>query len=78
MNTCSSRLISNMFHQMAQLGKNEFGTGQFARIEAARHTKNNGVADNAGSGAGHNGGRIDFVHTEYGKQRAKCGQLFAK
>ena len=36
-----------MFHQMAQLGKNKFGTGQFASIEAARHAENNGVADNA-------------------------------
>jgi hypothetical protein len=39
-----------MFYQMPQLGKNEFGTGQLAGIEAARHAKHNRTVNNAGSG----------------------------
>jgi hypothetical protein len=62
----SSRLIVNMFYKMTQLRKNEFRTGQLAGVEAARHAKHNRIADNTGSGAGHDGGGIDFFHAEFG------------
>jgi len=63
---------------MPQLGKNQAGAGQFAGVEAARHAKHNGVADNTGIGAGHDGGGIDFLHAEFGKQGTECTQLFGK
>jgi hypothetical protein len=63
---------------MAQLGENQPRAGQFAGIEAARHAKHNGVADNTGGGAGHDGGGINFFHAEFGKQGTKCTQLFGK
>jgi hypothetical protein len=69
----SNRLIVNMFYKMAQLRKNEFRTGQLAGVEAARHAKHNRIADNTGSGAGHDGGGIDFFHAEFGKQGANRG-----
>jgi hypothetical protein len=69
----SSRLIVNMFYKMTQLRKNEFRTGQLAGVEAARHAKHNRIADNTGSGAGHDGGGIDFFHAEFGSFLLKSG-----
>ena len=63
---------------MAQLWKNQPGAGQFAGIEAARHAKHNGVADNPCGGAGHDGGGINLIHAEFGKQRAKGAQRFGE
>ena len=67
-----------MLYKVSQLGKNEFRTGQLAGIEASRHAKYNRIADNTGSGTGHDGGGIDFFHAKFGKQGAKCAQLFIK
>ena len=67
-----------MFYKVAQLGENEFQTGQPAGIEATRHAKYHRIADNTGGGAGHDGGGIDFFHAEFGEQGSKCAQLFIK
>jgi len=45
------RLIHYMFHQMSQLGKNQFPAGKLAGIQAARHAKHNGIFDHPGRGA---------------------------
>ena len=71
-------LVVSVLYQMAYLGKNQPGAGQFAGIEAARHAKYNGAADDTGSGAGHDGGGINLIHAEFGKQRTKCAQFFRK
>ena len=68
----------DVFYQVSQFGEDELFAGKFARLEAARHAKDQGLTDDAGRGPGKERGRVDFFIAQLTKKGTKGSQLFGK
>ena len=67
-----------MQQQVPQFGKNEGLARQLTRLFTTRYAKYQRLPQNTGTGARHNGGRIDFSITQLRKERAEGGEFFGE